>query len=245
MPITLDVQNPEVGELVELFELDATILGSQVFRFCSTVLSNQPVLWNSQSYAPVPVEAEGFERSSSGSLPRPKIRVFDAAGLLTAAIIEFGDLLGAKLTRHRTLRKYLDGQAEADPTAMLPPDIFVVERKVSLKRGFVEWELSAAMDQEGKRLPARVVLRDLCTHTYRVYDPATDTFDYTRATCPWTGRGALERPTDPDGPYFDDNGNATGRAGDLCNKQLRTGCSLRFRNDALPFRGFPGVAKVR
>lgn len=246
MPITQDIQRPDVGDLVELFELDATVLGSQVFRFCSTARGGSPVAWRGDTYTPVPIEADGFERNARGTLPRPKIRVFDATGLLSAAIINFGDLLGAKLTRYRTLGIYLDGQPQADPDAMLAPDVFVVERKVSLKKGFVEWELSAAMDQEGRRLPARVVLRDLCTHVYRNYDAQISAFDYTRATCPWTGRGAAERPADPDGAYFDSNGaEIVDPADDVCNKQLRTGCKVRFLSDALPFRGFPGVAKVR
>ncbi len=246
MAITQDVQRPDVGDLVELFELDATNLGSQVFRFCSTTLSGTSVVWRGDTYTPVPIEADGFERNARGTLPRPKIRVFDATGLLSAAIIQFGDLLGAKLTRYRTLGIYLDGQPQADPDAMLAPDVFVVERKVSLKKGFVEWELSAAMDQEGRRLPARVVLRDLCTHIFRIYDAQAMNFDYTRATCPWTGRGEAERPNDPDGAYFDSTGvEISDPSADVCNKQLRTGCKVRFLNDPLPFRGFPGVAKVR
>lgn len=242
MPITQDVQNPDVGELVELFHLDATNLGGEIYRFCSTTISGSAVLWQGQIFSPVPVEADGFERNAQGALPRPRIRVFDVSGVLTGAVIAFGDLVGARFVRHRTLRKYLDGQPTADPAAMLPSEVYLIERKVSMKRGFMEWELSAAMDQEGKKLPARVVLRDLCTHVYRVYDPVLGVFDYSRATCPWTGAG--EAP-DPEGPYFDSDGNPATVEQDKCNKQLAAGCKVRFGNRTLPFQGFPGAAKVR
>ena len=90
------------------------------------------------------------------------------------------------------------------------------------------------MDQEGRKLPGRQVLKDACTHIYRFPDGMGD-FDYTNATCPYVG-------TD----YFEATGASTNDpALDKCGKKL-SDCRLRFgQHGVLPTRAFPGVARVR
>jgi lambda family phage minor tail protein L len=98
----------------------------------------------------------------------------------------------------------------------------------------IEWQLSSAIDQQGVTLPGRQVLRDTCTHTYRSFNTVTQTFDYSNATCPYTG--ALSFGLD-DAP--------SGASGDICSKQL-SGCKKRFGNNGnLPTRAFPGVGRVQ
>jgi len=179
-------------------------------------------------YEPVPMEAEGFEWTGRGPVPRPRLRISNIGNLAGQLAIGYGDLLGAKLTRIRTFEKYLDGMPTADPGSYFEPDIWYFDRKVTHAPDHIEWELASVLDQEGRRLPGRQMLRDVCTHTYRTYK---DGFNYTGVTCPYTG-----------GSYFDVTGTPTGDpAKDVCGRRL-SDCQLRFPDQALPTRAFPGMA---
>jgi len=74
------------------------------------------LVWGGQAYQRLPIEAEGFEYKGgkTGALPRPTMRVSNLFGTITAILNEVNetttgnDLTGAKLTRIRTLAKYID-----------------------------------------------------------------------------------------------------------------------------------------
>lgn len=225
------VQLFDAGELVTLYELDASALGGEVYHFTSMSYGNQPIVFGGVTYTPIDLETEGWEVSGKGTLPQPKIRLSNVNKVLAAAVIEFDDLLGAQLSRIRTFRKFLDDEPQADPGATFPLDIYRVERKAEHNKFFIEWELSAAIDQEGKQLPGRQFLKDSCTHVYRVY--ADGAFSYLRASCPYSGT-----------TYFNQQGvSVTDPSLDKCGKRL-SDCRLRFgQNGILPFRGFPGIGK--
>ena len=113
--------------------------------------------------------------------------------LLPSAIInDLGDPLGATVTRWVTFTDYLDDGPTPDVDEHFLSQIFVVERKKSQNKVFVEFDLSAAMDQEGRLLPARQVLRDTCTLEYRKFNSQTGLFEYETATCPYVGRDEVE-----------------------------------------------------
>jgi len=199
------------------------------------------LLWRGNSYAPVDVEVEGFELSARGPLPRPTLRVGNANRVFTSAINDVDDLVGALVTRWRTLLRFLDGQVDADPDAHFPVEVYNVNRKVSQNKVFVEWELASAIDQQSRMIPGRQVLRDTCTHRYRLWDGAA--FDYTNVTCPYVGRDG--RTPDIAGPYFKpDTQLTTLPENDLCGKRY-TDCQVRFLDQPLPTRAFPAVSKTR
>ena len=239
------VQGFSLGELIELFVLDATPIGGSIYRFTNSANASTAIVFDGNTYTPLDFEADGFEWNGQGSLPTPKIRIANTTLVLSSAVIEFQDLLGAKLIRIRTFSKFLDGEPDADPTAIFPLDIYTVERKTSHNKVFIEWELSAAMDQFGKKLPGRQILRDACTHRYRVYSLSgpidnpdltgeAGPFDYSKATCPYVGA-----------TYYDEAGRLVlNPASDKCGKRL-TDCQLRFgENNPLPTRAFPGVGRL-
>lgn len=231
--IAEQVQLFDPGQLIELFSLDATALGGGVYYFTSSAYATEDVAFDGQDYTPIDIEASGFEYSGRGSLPTPTLRMNNATLVLMSAVNTYNDLLGATLTRTRTFKQFLDGESEADPTAFFPKDIYKIEQKVTLNKVFIEWRLSAALDQEGRILPGRQVLKDTCLRRYRFFDPNTGDFTYTQATCPYVG-----------GAYFDVNGNVSGISGDKCGKKL-SDCQLRFGQfAALPTNGFPGVSQV-
>jgi len=108
------LQEVAPGAIIELFEmqLDSTLHGSTtLYRFHPGVneKDNNDIIWNGSTYQRYPVEMEGFEYTGSGQLPRPKIRISNALNLITAVLLTLPDgLEGAKVTRIRTLARYLD-----------------------------------------------------------------------------------------------------------------------------------------
>lgn len=227
--------NPDA--VVILFDLDLTDLGGGIFRFTPEIENpDAPVIeWRGHEYLPMPAFAEGFEMSSSGQFARPKLSVANVMGTLKAEMLQYNNLIGATLTRWRTFAKHLDDGIDPDPDIYFPPDIYKIDRKASETPMIVEFELATIIDQQGVMLPRRQVLRNTCTHTYRVFDEEEDVFDYTGASCPYAG-----------GDMYDDNGDITFTPSqDVCSKLLDTGCKKRFPNEALPTRAFPGVGRFR
>ncbi len=235
-------QQPEADRLVTLFQLDARVLGDSAIRyFARDTNSGAAIVFDGNTYTPVDFEAEGFEWNGRGALPQPKIRFSNVNRVFSGLVADFGDLVGATVTRIRTFARFLDGAPGADPTATFANEVYLVDRKSDQNKIFVEFELAAAMDQAGRHLPGRLVLRDYCTLRYRRWDASAGQFDYTKATCPYVGKGSTPAT---DGPFYDTNGNqVTAAADDQCGKRL-IDCRLRFDPDPLPGNFFPGVGRV-
>lgn len=227
--------SPSKGGLVTLFELDARNLGdTDIRRFTrDTVEGNTPIFYNGNQYTPVDIEATGFEWGGSGAPPTPTLKISNVSMFAGVLVRQFNDLCGATITRIRTYRDFLDTGATPDPTMTFPIDIFRIERKVAHNKVYVEFELAVLFDQEGLKIPTRQCIRDTCTHIYRRYVAATNSFDYTYATCPYTGTA-----------YFKRDGTATSlKSEDMCGKRL-SNCTQRFGNNAtLPTRAFPGMQR--
>jgi lambda family phage minor tail protein L len=228
MSIREDIQKLEPGILVELFEV---YVGVDVFRFHSGL--NQiggDVVFDGNTYIRFPIDADGFEWKGSGTLARPKLRVANVTGLVGALVRENNDLVGCKVVRRRTFAKYLDAvnfpggvNPTADPSASLPDEVYFIDRKSAENSVVVEFELAAAMDVHGVRLPRRQVIQNVCTWRYR------------SAECGYAG-----------GAVADINDQATtSLAADQCGKRLAS-CKLRFGDYAeLPFGGFPAAGLIR
>jgi len=231
--IKQEIQKLAPDALVALYELDATIVGGSIYHFCEYATTSGSVIeFGGVSYSPLPVELTDYEIPGDGTMPRPHLKVANVNLTFAGAVSAYGDLVGSKLTRRRTFAKYLDNGSDPDPTAQFPADIFYLEQKLNHNKQYIEWELLAAFDLEGIYIPRRQVLRETCTHRYRIY--VDGDFDYTDATCPYTGSN-----------YFKADGTATTAANDKCGRRLRD-CRLRYPNDSdvLPTRAFPGAGKI-
>lgn len=225
-------QGLEPGALIALYTLDLTPLGAaDIFHWCP----NGPATFQGITYAAFDIEADGFEWTGQGAIPQPKLRISNADRAIGAVAKLYQDLVGAKVTRLRTYTQFLDNAASADPDAYFAPDQYVIEQKSSHTKFQIEWALSAAMDQQGRQIPGRLLLRNLCLWRYRVWNPEAipPAFDYSHVTCPYVGSA-----------YFDINGNPVSDPGlDTPSKQVDTCCKVRFgAHNTLPFGGFPGVA---
>ena len=234
MSIIETTQSLEPGVMVVIYELDLTELGGSILRFASTVDTLQPIFFGGERYLPIEIEAHGFEWNGQGALPTPTLRISNAEQIASAAAHQYNDLLGATLTRIRTFSQFLDNGIDPDPDARFADDIYKIEQKKRQNKVFIEWELSAALDQEGIMLPGRQVLRDACTHSYRHYNHEKVAFDYSKATCPYSGENC-----------FDEAGLAVAQEYDRCGKKI-SDCRKRFGQHAeLPTRAFPGLTRIK
>lgn len=188
------------------------------------------------TYAPFPIEASGFEFSGE-EMPRPKIRIANVNQMIGGIVRGAGDLIGAKICRWRTFAKYLNDEnflsaaepgwvSQHDPTAVIPPDIYYVERKVVETKDLIEFELVSAMDLQGIKLPKRQVMANACPFAYR-----GSSCNYTGAAHPMPGS-------------FDTSGNPIT---DGCDKSLTSshGCRAHFGTAPANFGGFPGAGRRR
>jgi lambda family phage minor tail protein L len=220
-----DLQAIAPSAVIELFqlELNATQHGvNETYYFHAGVNAdgNGNIIWNSQTYLAFPIEATEFEYTGTGSLPRPKLRVSNIFGTITALILSLPNgLEGAKVTRIRTLARYIDGAnfpggtnpyGTPDPTAEFPREIYYVDRKAGENRDLIEFELAAAFDLVGVRAPKRQCVSNICQWIYR------------GSECGYTGNA-----------YFNFNDQPVGSIGeDVCGKRLNS-CELRFAQQRL------------
>lgn len=216
--------------MVHLYELDTSRYGGPIYTWTPGPIGNASVVFGGVTYTPVPLQIEGMAMDGQGPVPRPKVTIPNVSGFASQLMASSGDLLGCKVTRKRTFRKFLDGQPGADSTAVFGPDIWYVDRVAARGPDLVTFELAAAMDIVGKMMPGRQVIRDSCTHIYRTFRSG----GFVAGTCPYAGSS-----------YFKADGTVTAQpAEDVCGKRL-SDCRKRFPSGALPTRAFPGATQVR
>ena len=226
MTLTSDVQKSWHDGLVELFEIDLepiTKNAADKFYFANQIKPDgQKIQWKGKVYETLPIASTGFERSSSGQLPQPILTVANVFGTFTEGIKTLDDLVGAKVTRRRTLGKYLDEEPNANPNQEFPEDIYYIEQKTAENAVIITWTLVSVYDLEGLQLPKRIITQNLCQWKYR------------GSECGYTG-----------GPVADSRDRrTTSSSADVCGKRLKS-CQLRFPNQSLPFGGFPGANLTR
>lgn len=231
LKIASELQKLAPNAIIELFQLDATTFGGDVYYFhAGTNELTESVTWQGQEYQPYPVQITGFEFNAGGQLPRPKLVVSNLSGIITALVLAYDDLLGAKIIRKRTMLKYLDAvnfdggvNPDADPTAEFPDDIYFIDRKSNENKLLVEFELAASFDVQGVKLPRRQIIQNICPWKYR------------GAECGYAGTN-----------YFNSNDDPVGTlAQDVCGKRISS-CEARFgANSEIPFGGFPAAALIK
>tara|TARA_R100000008_G_C3579487_1_gene167469 strand:- start:338 stop:1594 length:1257 start_codon:yes stop_codon:yes gene_type:complete len=213
--LNFELANLTPSSMIQMFEIDLTdLLNSKGFdivtdatkvgfnkdiqdgilRFHNNIrIFNSYIMWQGKTYYPAPITAEGFESTSKGTLPQPLLTIasqsetgVDQLALLKFEIRQFGDIIGAKVTRRRTFAKYLDRRNfigassarsrnsnvlpdgyEPDPYAELPKDVYFIERKQTENKNVIAYQLSSVLDLEGLKLPKRMVVADKCVWQYR------------------------------------------------------------------------------
>ena len=124
-----ELQKINPSSIIELFtlELSSALHGSDTtYRFhagsndITTGGNPGDLIWDGDVYSKFPIQVDGFEyNAESGSLPRPTIVVANLLSSITSILIGVNnttagnDLTGAKLTRIRTLVRYIDNATSA------------------------------------------------------------------------------------------------------------------------------------
>ena len=226
MTLINDVQKNWHDGIVEMFDLDLSVITgdpNDKFYFTNQIKPDSTkIQWKGNIYEPLPLLSAGYEKTTAGQIPQPSLTVANVLGTFTEVISSLDDLVGGKVTRRRTLGKYLDGEPGADSTQEFPIDIFFIERKTEETALSITWQLSSVLDLEGVLLPRRVITQNFCQWQYR------------SSECGYTGGAVADASDRPTG-----NINL-----DVCGKRLAS-CQLRFVNQSLPFGGFPGANLVR
>ena len=161
-----------------------------VFRFHAGANLNNfgQIKFNNNLYQRVAVQIEGFEDTGKGTVPRPTLTFSNLGGITKdgtvmtmsdfLAIVNLttpgNDLLDAKVTRLMPLASALDNDnfppindnAPVNPfgtpsTDRLQDRIYFIDRKSVENRQVVQFELVSVLDMQNKKIPARIVTRDL------------------------------------------------------------------------------------
>ena len=187
-----DLQGSNPSSLIELFQLELSpvlhkgaYVSPGIKYFYSGVNEKDTtakIIWNEQAYDALPIIVEGIEYRVKGSLPRPTLRVSNLFGTMSDMLNTINDfidpdtgaknigqdLAGAKLTRIRTLVKYIDAANWQDdtnpygtpsPTTKFPDDVYFINKKTLENQLLVEFELRSILDFSDLKLPKRQVLR--------------------------------------------------------------------------------------
>lgn len=173
------VQLQEPGsELVELYELT---LGSSTIYFHSGVEEDLSTVefrdrtspYTVREYTAFPIEMDGVELSADGSINRPTLTLANVANTFSSLIgnIKAEDLIGERVTKRTTLKKYLYGETgDASPPVEFPVRKFILDRISSENNVAVSYELSAPYDLSGIKLPNRTVVGKYCSWQYQGYN---------------------------------------------------------------------------
>ena len=188
-----ELQQPDPSSIIHLFELEL-VEGTHyatgnpdsvptIFRFHAgtSMNSNANIIWQGDTYQKFPIDAQGFEFSGKGQIPRPQLTMSNLGGISRSGAVlsvtdlliivnlttPHNDLLGATVTRLLVLASSLDNanfSSGSNPFGTpnsneLPQEIYVIDRKMSESRNLVQFELTAANDTQNKRVPARQVTR--------------------------------------------------------------------------------------
>ena len=158
------------------FNVNSTITDPTVYLFHAgnNIKDKNDLIWQANTYSKMPVTSAGYLYSGKGKLPRPTLTFSNLLGVITALMqlvnktTAFCDLQGAKITRRRTLGRFLDAvnfpssinpYGTPDPSAELPKEIYFIERKVTESRDIVQFELVSTFDLVGVGAPKKLVTR--------------------------------------------------------------------------------------
>ena len=260
----LTISNPSA--IIELFQLrlDSALHGSNdiyYFHAGTNEFAESNIVFDSKTYSRVPIKADGFEYTNTGTLPRPTLTVSNLSSTITALLLLVNattagnDLGGAEVRRIRTLAKYLDSENFGEPKNAVTQgnDSLITQGDDSLEfnvfvenstadpnarfpdeRWFIDRKSSETRDSVTFELASKFDLAGQKIPRRQVIANICQ-WKYRSSECSYTG-------TD----YYDVNGNEVStEAQDVCGKRVAS-CKLRFGENAeLPFGSFPGAGLTK
>jgi phage-related protein len=252
------LQSINPSTVIELFQLELNALQhgiDQTYYFSGPRQNGDGgIVFDGQLYTLLPVEADGFAYNGQGSLPRPTLRVSNLFNTISALIATLPNgLEGAKVTRIRTLARYIDDvnfPSEAAFIVTQSGDNLITQGGDT----FIGIENNAnpyGTPDPTALFPLEIYYVDRKSIENRnvIEFELASAFDLVgvRAPkrqcigrCQWVYRSAECSYTGTN--YFDVNNNPVGSAAaDVCGKK-QSSCEARFgENNELPFGGYPGI----
>lgn len=229
MSISDDTREVNPGKLIDLYIIDFLPIGvdTQIHFFGGIDDAYYEILFQGDTYIPWPMEVSGFERKGQGPETRPSMVLSNYLSLITEISTNTGDIVGAKITRKRTLEKYLGTMLTDDTKFSI--EQFFVEQKVAETASVVEFSLASPLDFVDRKLPTRVAVGGSCNWSYKSAINGSG--------CGWTG-------TDMNKLYDRNGVQVFTVPEDVCGKRL-SDCKLRFgAAQPLDFGGFPALGRV-
>lgn len=162
-----EFQSLEPTAEIELFKFtfDKNVNGQTInpyYYHAGTNEINTNLVFNGITYEALPVKVTGFDKTTQGTLPRPKFEIANTNHSISALFILYNPI-HAEILRIKTNKKFLDAvnftsgtNATADPTAIYEADDrWYVDRIVNENPEIVILELTGKIDMTNLRLPKR------------------------------------------------------------------------------------------
>jgi lambda family phage minor tail protein L len=194
--IIATVQSQEiVSEFIELYDLEYTP-GNFAYFYPGGLDDDLDEIEFRNSagaikiYVALPMEAESFNITADGAYNRPSITVANIESVFSVAIggLSYEDLIGQRITRRTTLKKYLVGEAsdtgDGNAPVEFPKQVYIIDTIKSKNILSVTFELAAPFDVAGIQLPTRVIIGNACPFKYRGADTAVTRVNR-RGGCDW------------------------------------------------------------
>lgn len=201
----LDVNKQRLeDDYVELFEIttSSTTLYYTTYHQ-SLILQDRDSPFTRRTYTSLPIDFSGFEHRSEGAYARPQVSFSNVLNTLPGVLGTADELLGKKITRRRTLYKYLPsdqstpGGTESSAPTELPQQVFYFDRVTEENPNIISYELTTGFDLEGVSVPNRFIIANSCSWLYQ--GNAQD-LDLNTATplgaCTWRTDNTLDADTD-------------------------------------------------
>jgi len=185
--INKEIHKLTPSTMIELFELDTGSIdgnrlpeSQKIIRFHNYVSEAYlPIYFGGVKYSPIPVQFKNNELKGDGtSLPRPRMNIGNADGLVSYYMAQADGLIGASLLRKRTFARFLNGDTwglssnqnpfgTPDSEAVLSDDIFFIDKVIMENKQVVEFELASALELNKVKIPRRRMFANSCGHEYR------------------------------------------------------------------------------
>jgi len=190
-----DLQKLDPGsELVQLFEIEyaknnyvyvMSGLDSDLTAVQMRDYTNNATI---RTYTAIPIKAEGFETKNDGAQPKPTLSIANATTAFSGAIgtTDYESLVGLKIIRRLTLKKYLYGESgDASPPIEYPRQVWYVDRIKSRNKVQITLELASPFDLSGIQLPGRSIVANRCPFMYQGASDHLPEYKKAQSGCTW------------------------------------------------------------
>ena len=191
----------EIGEVPEGETAGTNTLYFHPGKDLDNGTADNDLIFDGNTYVALPIFMEGIEKSAEGAMARPKLTFANVESIIknnsifktqmddgtwnseidgievntNNFVVE--DLVGARVTRRKTLEKYTgDGVTGYE----FGKELFVIDRISNKSSIFIEAELASPMDLGGVRLPRRQVIGKYCPWVYQFGQT-----DSGKSACTW------------------------------------------------------------